>query len=162
MRALGPLLRLALLVLGAVLAVTARARGVEVMPDLVLVVVAAVALTNGKLSGASAGLAGGWVLDVLPPGAAHLGTMALGYAAAGWLMGVVRRQGPVSALWVALVVGAAATGLELTRIAMALAVTAPVDLTAAAVRIVVTATIAAVAVPLALRLEHAAARRRFA
>lgn len=162
MRFLGPLLRLVLLVGVAVLGVTLRARGVDVMPDLVLVVVAASALTHGRTAGAVTGLVGGWVLDLLPPGAAHLGTMALAYAAVGFLVGSFRREGPVSALWVALVVGAAATALEVARLALALAVSAPVDPGAAAVRVIVTGTIGAAIVPLVLRLEHANARRRFA
>jgi rod shape-determining protein MreD len=161
MRLLGPVLRLVALVAAAVLGAVARARGWETMPDLVLVVVAASALTHGARTGAALGLLGGWVLDLLPPGGAHLGLTAVTYAVVGGLVGAVRREGPVAGVWVALVVGAAAAGLEVVRLVMALAVSAPVDVTAALVRVVVTGTIGALVVPVVLRLEHGAARRRF-
>lgn len=77
--------------------------------DLVLVVVAAVALVRGPTTGLLTGLAGGWLLDLVPPGAAPLGAAALVYAATGALLGLARRFTVVSPLlpWVATVAAAA-------------------------------------------------------
>lgn len=58
--------------------------------DLVLLVVAAVALVRGPTAGLLVGLAGGWLVDLVPPGAEPLGASALVYAAAGGLLGLVR------------------------------------------------------------------------
>src|SRR5690606_39125734 len=56
--------------------------------DLVLVVVAAAALVHGPTTGLLTGLAGGWLLDLVPPGAEPLGAGALVYAAVGVLLGL--------------------------------------------------------------------------
>lgn len=59
-------------------------------PDLVVLVVAAAALTRGPAAGVLVGLAGGWLLDLVPPGAAPAGASALVLAAAGALVGLLR------------------------------------------------------------------------
>ena len=102
------------------------------MPDLVLVLVVAWALLRGPVAGAAVGLAAGWLLDLVPPGSAHLGVQALTYAAAGAFAGRARIEGPVAAPRVALVALGASAVVEGVGVLGALAVGAPVDLGAVA------------------------------
>lgn len=77
-------------------------------PDLVVLVVAAPALMHGPVTGALVGLAGGWLIDLVPPGGEPLGATALTYALTGALIGAARRWAPWSPLvpWAAAVGGA--------------------------------------------------------
>lgn len=86
----GVLLRLVLLVLAA-LAMSLISGLAPGTPDLVLVVVASTALTRGAWSGALMGLGGGWLIDVIPPGAEPLGSSAVLYCTVGALLGASRR-----------------------------------------------------------------------
>lgn len=158
----GALVRATLLLLGAVLGVTLAARHLAPLPDLVLVVVASAALRAGPRTGLLTGLAGGWLLDLLPPGSAVLGTQALMYAVCGLALGALRRPGPVSLAWVVLVIAAAACGLEVVRGALALAQGVPVDIVSSALRVVATGTVGLVVVPLVSTVERRSERRRFA
>ncbi|MFW5471889.1 rod shape-determining protein MreD [Knoellia sp. CPCC 206450] len=158
----GALLRATLLLLGAVLGVTLAARHLSPLPDLVLVVVASAALRAGPRAGLLTGLVGGWLLDLLPPGSAVLGTQALLYAVCGLAVGALRRPGPVSVVWVVLVVAGAASGLEVVRGALALAQGVPVDVVSSALRMLATATAGLVVVPLVSAVERRSERRRFA
>lgn len=158
----GALVRAALLLLGGVLGVTLAARHLAPLPDLVLVVVVSAALRSGPRVGLVTGLLGGWLLDLLPPGSAVLGTQALLYAVCGLLVGAVRRPGPVSVVWVALVIAGAAGGLEAVRGLLALAQGVPVDVVSSALRVVATATVGLVVVPLVSAVERRSERRRFA
>lgn len=79
----------ALLLLTAVLLPSAWPTGLA-RPDLVLLVVAAVALLHRPSTGLLAGLLGGWLLDLVPPGAEPLGASALTYALVGLLLGLGR------------------------------------------------------------------------
>jgi len=158
----GALVRAALLLLGAVLGVTLAARHLSPLPDLVLVVVASAALRAGPRTGLLTGLVGGWLLDLLPPGSAVLGTQALLYAVCGLVVGALRRPGPVPVLWVALVIAGAAGALEVVRGALALAQGVPVDVASSALRIVATATVGLVVVPAVSAVERRSERRRFA
>ncbi len=97
------LLRGLAVLVAVLLVVTLGARHVPVVPDLVLVLVVAWALLRGPVAGAAVGLAAGWLLDLVPPGSAHLGVQALTYAVAGAFAGRVRLEGPVAAPRVALV-----------------------------------------------------------
>lgn len=162
MTATGAVVRAALLLVGAVLGVTLAARQLAPLPDLVLVVVASAALRSGPRAGLVTGLVGGWLLDLLPPGSAVLGTQAVLYAACGLLLGLARRPGPVALVWVVAVLAAAGVGLELVRALMALAHGVPVGIGSSLGRVVATATVALVLVPVVGRLEHASERRRFA
>jgi rod shape-determining protein MreD len=143
------------------LAVTLAARHVTVVPDLALVLVVAWALLRGPVAGAAAGLAAGWLVDVVPPGSAHLGVQALTYAAAGALAGRARLEGPVAAPRVAVVALGAAAVVEGIGVLAALAVGAPVDLVAVVAQCLLTATVAALVVPLVASAERGVARRRF-
>lgn len=150
----------AVAVLAAVLlVVTLGARGLSPVPDLALVLVVAWALLRGPLVGAAAGLATGWLLDLVPPGATHLGVTALAYAAAGYLAGRARVEGPVAAPRVAVVALAAALLVEGVDVLGALMVGAPVALADVALRCLLTATVAAVVVPLVVAAERGLVRR---
>lgn len=110
---LGVLLRVLLLVT-AVLLPSAWPAGLA-RPDLVILVVAAVALLHRPSTGLLVGLLGGWLLDLVPPGAEPLGASALAYALAGLLLGFVRGLTVASPLlpWVA--TGLAAAGVLAVR-----------------------------------------------
>ncbi len=161
MAPLGHLVRGVALVAAAVLAVTLGARHVAPVPDLVVVLVVAWALWRGPVAGAVAGLAGGWVLDLVPPGAEVLGVHALTYAAAGLLAGRFRVRGPVAAPAVAVVALGGSVVVVGVDVLHSLAVRAPVDLLDAGLRCLLTATVAALVIPLVVGAERAVLRRRF-
>lgn len=98
----------ALLLLAAAILPSAWPSGVP-RADLVVLVVAAAALVRGPTTGLLVGLAGGWLLDLVPPGAEPLGASALSYAAVGALLGLARRYAAASPLlpWLATAAGAA-------------------------------------------------------
>lgn len=158
----GVALRGALLLVGAVLAVTLGARQLAPLPDLVLVVVASAALRSGPRAGLLTGLVGGWLLDLLPPGSAVLGTQALLYAVCGLLVGLARRPGHVSLVWVVAVIAAAGCGLEVVRALLALAEGVPFEVASSLGRVLATATVALIVVPLVTAVERRADQRRFA
>lgn len=160
--AAGAVVRGVLLLLGAVLGVTLSARHLSPLPDLVLLVVASAALRSGPRGGLVTGLVGGWLLDLLPPGSAVLGTQALLYAVCGLAVGAARRPGPVSLVWVVAVVAGACCGLETVRGLLALAQGVPVEVVSSMLRVVATATVGLVLVPLVSAMEHRSERRRFA
>lgn len=75
----------------AVLLPSALPGGWPARPDLVLLVVVTVGLMRGPATGALTGLAGGWLVDLVPPGSEPLGASALSYLAVGLLAGWLRR-----------------------------------------------------------------------
>ncbi|MFY0406261.1 rod shape-determining protein MreD [Solicola sp. PLA-1-18] len=79
-----------------------------VVPDLVLLVVVAVALVRGPESGAATGLVAGLVLDAAPPADHTLGRWALALVVVGWLAGSVRQDARRSVPASAVLVGACA------------------------------------------------------
>jgi rod shape-determining protein MreD len=161
MTRLAPLARAVAVTAAVLLVVALAARHVAPVPDLVLVLVVAWALLRGPLVGGVAGLGAGWLLDLVPPGSALLGTQALTYAAAGVLAGRFAGEGPVAAPRVGLVALSAAVLVEGVAALRALAVSAPVDLTMLGLRCLLTATVAAALVPLVVRAERAVLRRRY-
>ncbi len=161
MGAFGLAARGAALVAAVVLAVTLGARHVAPVPDLVVVLVVAWALWRGPAAGAVAGLAGGWVVDLVPPGAEVLGVHALTYAAAGLLAGRFRVEGPVAAPRVAVVALGASLVVVGAGVLQALAGRAPVDPVDAGLRCLLTATVAALVVPFVVGAERLVLRRRF-
>lgn len=84
--------------LAAVLLVPLLPPGLPARPDVVLILVAAVALRGGPVAAALVGLVGGWIIDLVPPGGDPLGGTALVLAAAGLAMGSVRGWQRVSPL----------------------------------------------------------------
>lgn len=151
---LADLVALLVLVLAALGAATLGSRLASVTPDLVLPVVVAGALLRGPTGGALLGLAGGWVVDLVPPGAPVLGTDALVYAAVGLLAGAGRREGQTSVAWVALVGLAASAAAEAARLVLALLSGAGVDWPELVLRTALTALLCAAAVPVLVRLSH--------
>jgi rod shape-determining protein MreD len=90
------------------------------VPDLVLVLVASLAMSDGPVRGMITGFAAGLCLDLAPPGSALLGEYALVFCLAGWaagkLNGLVTRSALMSVAMLAAVVAAAeaaAAGLTL-------------------------------------------------
>lgn len=77
-------------------------------PDLVLVVVLALALVDGSRTGVLAGFLAGVLADLLS--AHEVGRLALAYAVVGYLAGRVERAPERSVLLPALVVGCGAAG----------------------------------------------------
>jgi rod shape-determining protein MreD len=79
-------------------------------PDLVLLVVVALALVQGSNEGAVVGFAGGLLLDVMPPSDSQVGRWALVLALVGWFAGRASDAAEESALVPVLVVALAAGG----------------------------------------------------
>ncbi len=80
------LVRTVFVVVGALSVATVLPRlGVpaRLLPDLVVIAVAASAVLRGPAPGALLGLAAGWVVDLVPPAGSPLGATALLYAVAG-------------------------------------------------------------------------------
>lgn len=78
----------------------------DVVPNLVLVVVIALALARGPEYGALVGFAAGLALDLAPPADHVAGRWALAFVVVGYLAGVARRDARTSALATVLVVAA--------------------------------------------------------
>ncbi|KGN34723.1 rod shape-determining protein MreD [Knoellia sinensis KCTC 19936] len=151
-----------MLLVGGVLGVTLAARHLAPLPDLVLVIVASAALASGPRAGFTTGLLGGWLLDLLPPGSAVLGTQAVLYAVCGLLVGLAARPGKAPLVWIVTVIAVACCGLEAGRALLALAQGVPVDAASSLGRVAATATAALVIVPLVDWAEQWSERRRFA
>jgi rod shape-determining protein MreD len=84
----------------------------EATPDLVLLVVVALALVEGPAGGAAVGFAGGLLLDVLPPADGAVGRWALVLCLVGWAAGRASAAVEGSVLLPLLIVaGSAAAGL---------------------------------------------------
>lgn len=77
-----------------------------VVPDLVLLVVVAVALVHGPSHGAAVGLLAGLVLDLAPPADHTAGRWALALVVVGYLAGIVRDDAGNSAVATVLTVAA--------------------------------------------------------
>lgn len=149
-----------LLLLAAATSVVLSARSELALPDLVLPVVVAGALRVGPSRGALLGLAGGWLVDLMPPGAAVLGTAALLYAAAGLLAGAGRREGQAPFGWVATVGAGAAVVVTTGRLAVAALTGAPVQWPVVGAELTLTVLLCAVLVPVLVRCEQRLARGR--
>lgn len=154
------LLRALLVLVAALGLAVAGSRTAVLLPDLVLPVVVAGALLSGTSGGLLLGLAAGWVVDLVPPGAAVLGTGALAYAACGLLAGTGRREGVVPWGWVAAVGAAASAVLATCRVAVAVATGAPASVAAVAGSFLLTAALCAVVVPLLVGAERRLASGR--
>ena len=103
------------------------------VPDLVLVLVVALAMTGDPLRGMVIGFAAGLCLDLAPPGSGLIGQYALVFCLAGWAagwLGRVARHWPLRALVLAAAVIAAA---EVLAAALGLLLE-PAEVTIAVVR----------------------------
>jgi rod shape-determining protein MreD len=148
------LLRSVLVAVAALALATLGARTPALLPDLVLPVVVAGALRSGRTGGLLLGLAAGWVVDLVPPGAAVVGTGALAYAACGLVAGAGRREGVVPWGWVAAVGAAASAVLAGCRVALAVATGSPVSGPGVVGSFLLTTTLCALVVPLLVRAER--------
>ncbi|SOC52535.1 rod shape-determining protein MreD [Ornithinimicrobium cerasi] len=151
----------ALLLVSAVLLPSAWPPGLP-PADLVLLVVAAAALLHGPSTGVLVGLAGGWLVDLVPPGAEPLGATALSYAAAGALLGLARRWAAASPLlpWVATAVASAAVlGVRGVVAAAGVGRAAPGELLRTWV---LTMLVAVVVLPVLIEVERRLTARRWA
>ncbi len=145
-----------LLLVAAVVSVALAARSQLALPDLVLPVVVAGALRSGASRGALLGLAGGWLVDLMPPGSSVLGTAALLYAGAGLLAGAGRREGETPFGWVAVVGAACAVLVTAGRLVVAALSGAAVEWPVVGARLGLTVALCAVLVPLSGQLRAAA------
>lgn len=128
-------------------------------PDLVCVVVVVAALRGGAISGALLGLAGGWLLDMVPPGTGSLGGTGLVYAAVGFAVGAGRGWVDHSPVSPALTVLASATALRTVGAVGDLVAGRPVGWAAAGVSVLLTTLVGACVVPGLLRLQRRLVRR---
>lgn len=162
MSRLPSILTRAVLLLAAVLLPTLFPSGMPGRPDLVLLVIAAAALMHGPVTGGLTGLAGGWLIDLVPPGGEPLGAGALTYAVAGLLVGLARRWAPWSPLvpWIAAVGGAVVVqGVRGMVAAAGVGVAHPVDLLWS---VGATALFALLLLPLLIGLERLLMRQGWA
>jgi rod shape-determining protein MreD len=110
------------------------------VPDVVLVVVVALAVADGPLAGLIAGFAAGLCLDLAPPGSLLVGQYALVFCLAGWAAGRLGRIADRSPLWSAAFMAIVVAAAEALSTALGL-VLEPAQVTTAAVREVLPATI---------------------
>jgi rod shape-determining protein MreD len=111
------------------------------VPDLVLVLVAAIAVVDGPLPGMVLGFAAGLCLDLAPPASQLIGQYALVFCLAGWAAGRLGGMVARSALRSAAVLAVVVVAAEALAAALGLALE-PAEVTAAEVRVVLPATIA--------------------
>lgn len=81
-----------------------------IVPDLVLLVVAALALRMGSLPGCMIGFLAGLLADIVPPAYHTVGLYALVYCAAGYLVGLAKEEIQDSAVLSFFVVALGAVG----------------------------------------------------
>jgi rod shape-determining protein MreD len=91
------------------------------VPDLVLVVVAALGLASGPAAGAVAGFAAGLCLDLAPPGSGVIGEYALVFVLVGWACGRLHATLARSAVLPIVIVAAAAAVAEVMVAGLSLA-----------------------------------------
>ncbi|WP_265444629.1 rod shape-determining protein MreD [Flexivirga meconopsidis] len=151
-------LRALWLLVAALLAVTVLPRFV-VAPDLVVLVVVAVALRAGATVGALTGLAAGWLVDLVPPGGVPLGASALMYAAIGAAIGLAQSSFRVSALLPAFSAAAAAAAVQVLRAGLTIYQGRAVDWLVAAGTVLCTALIGALLVPPLMHWERRLVQR---
>lgn len=154
--------RLILLAAAVIVMLALGARGVLTPPDLVVILVVAVALISGPAPAALVGLLGGWLLDLAPPVAEPLGMAPLAYATAGWLAGHARRRAGHPWWWPVPVVAVAVLVVRAVPVLVSLASARPVAWGSLAWEVLATATLGLVLVALIERLEAQLVTRRLA
>ena len=110
------------------------------VPDLVLVVVAALGMTNGPAAGAIAGFAAGFCLDIAPPASGIIGEYALVLCLIGWVCGRLNGSLARSAWLPILITAAAAVVGEVMVAALGMALQ-PAQVSFASVRAVLPASL---------------------
>lgn len=147
--------------LAAAFLVTLLPPALPARPELVLIVVAAAALRHGPVTGALVGLAGGWLLDLIPPAGEPLGATALVLAGAGAVMGHLARWARVSPVVPFLIVAVGAALVSGIRLVVALARGdgAVIDIGGAWWAVLLTAAFGVVFLPLFAQVERALAMR---
>ena len=110
------------------------------VPDLVLVVVAALAVADGPLAGVIIGFAAGLCLDLAPPGSLLVGQYALVFCLAGWTAGQLGRVAAKSPLWSAVFMAIVVAAAEALSTGLGL-VLEPAQVTSAEVREVLPAAV---------------------
>ena len=128
-------------------------------PDLVLLVIVSVALTQGATTGCIVGFAGGLLLDVVPPADGQVGRWAFVLALVGWFAGRAEDAAASSALVPVVVVGLSSAGAVLGYAAVGFVLNDPRVDAAALVRALPTAVLynvmlAPFLVPLLMRLTR--------
>ncbi|MGO8958447.1 MAG: rod shape-determining protein MreD [Streptosporangiaceae bacterium] len=111
------------------------------VPDLVLVAVAALALTQGPLYGMVAGFAAGLCIDLAPPASQLIGQYALVFCLVGWAAGRASRVAARSAVSSVVILSLAVAAGEALTAAVGL-VLEPAQVTVAQVRLVLPSTVA--------------------
>jgi rod shape-determining protein MreD len=110
------------------------------VPDLVLVVVAALGMANGPTAGAIGGFAAGFCLDIAPPASGIIGEYALVLCLIGWICG--RLNGSLSrSAWLPIVITAAAAALGEVMVAALGMALQPAQVSFASVRAVLPAAV---------------------
>ena len=94
------------------------------VPDLVLVVVAALGLASGPASGAIAGFTAGLALDLAPPGTGVVGAYALVFVLVGWACGRLHGTLSRSAVLPIVIVAAVSAAAELVVAGLSVALQA--------------------------------------
>lgn len=153
--------RVAFALVGVLLAGTVLPR-FPLAPDLLAVLVVSVGLSAGPVTGAAAGLAVGWLLDLVPPGGQPLGAGAISYLLVGLLGAACARWWRTSALAPALIAAAAATVVQVIRLLGRAALGAPLPIGAALGIVVLTALLGALLLPPLVVWQRRLAVRRWA
>jgi rod shape-determining protein MreD len=110
------------------------------VPDLVLVLVAALAMAQGPLAGLVIGFAAGLCLDLAPPGSALIGQYALVFCLVGWVAGRLSGAARRSPLRLALLMGGVVAAAEAVVAALGRALV-PAEVSVAEIRSVLPASI---------------------
>lgn len=159
MRLMMGLIRMVAMVLLAVVTTGLLPRVSFPAPDLLLLVVLAVALLRGARSGLVWGLVAGWLVDLVPPGAGIVGATALTYGVVGWAAGSFAATVRRSWLLTSVTVAVAALAVQGVRWVMALAMQNPTGDTFDPWAWLLTALLGVVVVPTLMHLENAALTR---
>jgi len=110
------------------------------VPDLVLVLVAALAIAEGPLAGLIIGFAAGLCLDLAPPGSAVIGQYALVFCLVGWVAGRLSGSARRSPVRLALLTGVVVAVAEAVVAALGRALV-PAEVSVAEIRAVLPASI---------------------
>ncbi|OAB87966.1 hypothetical protein AWH69_08110 [Janibacter melonis] len=152
--------RVPALAFAAVGSAVLAARGVPVPPTLVLLVVVAIGMASGPADGILAGLVGGWMSDLVPPGGEILGLAAATHAVVGAVAGAARRVSGWPLWWPGAVAAVCWVVVTAVPVVRALTTGAPVAWLALLGQLVGTVVLAVLLTPVLLALDRRVAGRR--